>query len=51
VRDVVAYRSCRPVTAYDPGCPDENVAYYCDKLSHLKKKFEPFLSREMSLFD
>jgi DNA polymerase I len=50
-REVTAYRSCRPVTAYDPARPDENVAYYCDKLTHLKKKFEQFLSREMSLFD
>jgi DNA polymerase elongation subunit (family B) len=50
-REVTAYRNCRPVSGYDPAHPDENVAYYCDKLTHLKKKFEQFLSREMSLFD
>ena len=50
-RVVTAYRNCRSITGYDPEHPDENVAYYCDKLSHLKKKFEPFFPGEMSLFD
>jgi len=50
-RVVTAYRNCRSITGYDPAHPDENVAYYCDKLAHLKKKFEPFFSGEMSLFD
>jgi DNA polymerase elongation subunit (family B) len=50
-KEVTAYRNCRPVSGYDPARPDENVAYYCDKLTHLKKKFEQFLFREMSLFD
>jgi DNA polymerase elongation subunit (family B) len=50
-KDVTAYRNCRPVSGYDPGSPDENIAYYCDKLSNLRTKFAPFFSRELWLFD
>jgi len=50
-KDVVAYESCRPASAFDPGHPDINVAYYIEKLRHLKKRFEPFLPQEPTLFD
>jgi DNA polymerase, archaea type len=50
-KEVTAYKNCRPVSGYDPAFPDENVAYYCDKLTNLRKKFVSFFSREMSLFD
>ncbi len=51
VKDVVAYENCRPTSAFDPAHPDINVAYYVDKLRHLKKRFEAFLPREPTLFD
>ena len=50
-KTVTAYENCRPVAEYDPLSPDENTAYYIDKLSQLKKKFAQFLPRERSLFD
>lgn len=50
-KEVTAYKNCRPVSDYDPASPDENVAYYCDKLASMRKKFASFFSREMSLFD
>jgi len=50
-KDVVAYESCRPASAFDPGHPDINVAYYIEKLRHLKKRFESFLPQEPTLFD
>lgn len=50
-RGVAAYENCRSVAEYDPAHPDENVAYYLDKLAQLKKKFDRFLPREKSLFD
>ena len=51
VKDVVAYESCRPASTFDPDHPDINVAYYIEKLRHLKKRFESFLPQEPTLFD
>jgi DNA polymerase I len=50
-KDVVAYESCRPASTFNPGHPDINVAYYIEKLRHLKKRFESFLPQEPTLFD
>jgi DNA polymerase, archaea type len=50
-KGVTAYENCRPVAEYDPTCPDENVAYYIEKLIQLKKKFALFLPQEKTLFD
>jgi DNA polymerase elongation subunit (family B) len=50
-KGVTAYENCRPVAAYDAAYPDENTAYYIDKLIQLKKKFARFLPQEKSLFD
>ncbi len=50
-RDATAYEQCRPVTAFDPAHPDINVQYYIEKLRHVKKRFEPFLPQEPTLFD
>jgi DNA polymerase elongation subunit (family B) len=50
-KNVVAYESCRPVNTYDPKHPNINVAYYIEKLRHLKKRFESFLPQEPTLFD
>jgi DNA polymerase, archaea type len=50
-KDVVAYESCRPASAFDPERPDINIAYYIEKLRHLKKRFEAFLPKEPTLFD
>lgn len=46
-----AYEQCRPLDEYNPDRPDINIAYYLDKLRHLKKRFEPFLPPEPGLFD
>jgi DNA polymerase elongation subunit (family B) len=51
VKDVVAYENCRPASSFDPAHPDINVAYYIEKLRHLKKRFESFLPQEPTLFD
>jgi len=50
-KGAVAYENCRPASAFDPGHPDINVAYYIEKLRHLKKRFESFLPQEPTLFD
>jgi DNA polymerase, archaea type len=50
-KEVTAYEQCRPMSGYNPVKPDVNVAYYVDKLRHLKKRFEPFLPKEPTLFD
>ena len=50
-KDAVAYEHCRPSSTYDPANPDINAIYYIEKLRHLKKKFEPFLPKEATLFD
>jgi len=50
-RDATAYANCRPVSAFDPAHPDINVAYYAEKLRHLKQRLEPFLPAEPTLFE
>ena len=50
-KGVTVYENCRPVAGYDPLSPDENIAYYIDKLNQLMKKFEQFMPREKTLFD
>ena len=50
-KDVTAYEQCRPVSSYNPARPDVNIPYYIDKLRHLKKRFDPFLPKEPTLFD
>jgi DNA polymerase I len=50
-RDAKAYESCRPVSAFNPSHPDINVSYYLEKLHHLKRRFEPYLPKEPTLFD
>lgn len=50
-RNAVAYESCRPVAAFDPSRPDINLPYYIEKLRHLKRRFEPFLPPQPTLFD
>ena len=50
-RGVVAHGNCRPVSAYDPEQPDENVAHYLEKLEHLAGKFSHYLPGEPTLFD
>ncbi|MFA7061670.1 MAG: DNA polymerase domain-containing protein [Pedobacter sp.] len=50
-KDVAAYDNCRPMSEFNPAHPDVNIAYYIEKLRHLKKRFEPFLPKEPTLFD
>ena len=50
-KGTAAYESCRPLTAYDPEHPDINVDHYIEKLRHVRKRFEPFLPQEPTLFD
>ncbi len=50
-KDAAAYEQSRPLSAFDPSHPDINVVYYIEKLRHLKKRFEPFLPKEPTLFD
>jgi DNA polymerase, archaea type len=50
-KDVAAYVNCRPTRAFNPAHPDINSAYYIEKLRQLKRRFEPFLPREPTLFD
>ncbi len=50
-KDAAAYEQSRPVSAFDSEHPDINVNYYIEKLRHLKKRFEPFLPQEPTLFD
>lgn len=50
-KDVAAYENCRPIRAFNPARPDINIPYYIEKLRHLKKRFEPFLPQEPTLFD
>ncbi|UCF57270.1 MAG: DNA polymerase II, partial [Deltaproteobacteria bacterium] len=42
-KKVRVYESCKLVSNYDPSHPDENVAYYQEKLLALLKKFEEFV--------
>lgn len=50
-KDATAYEQCRAVSAYSAAKPDVNIPYYIDKLRHLKKRFDPFLPKEPTLFD
>jgi len=40
---VRVYENCKLVSNYDPSQPDENIAYYQDKLSALFKRFQEFV--------
>ncbi len=48
---VAAHENCRSVAEYDPSRPDENVAYYADRLDQLLQKFARFVPGEKALFD
>jgi DNA polymerase I len=48
---VPAHENCRSIAAYDPAHPDENVAYYADRLTQILQKFTRFIPGEKSLFD
>lgn len=50
-KDATAYEQSRPLSAFDPLHPNINVPYYIEKLRNLKKRFEPFLPKEPTLFD
>jgi DNA polymerase elongation subunit (family B) len=50
-KGVAAYEQCRPVSAYDPARPDENIGYYREKLMQLSGKFARYLPAERGLFD
>lgn len=43
-KKVKVHEACKPASLWDPRQPDENVAYYQDKLRSLFKKFQPFFS-------
>mgnify|MGYP001331328284 FL=1 len=49
-KGVSAWENCRPAASYDPARPDENTEYYVEKLRQVKKRFEPYLDREGTLF-
>jgi DNA polymerase elongation subunit (family B) len=42
-KKVKVYENCKMASSYDASKPDENVAYYQDKLVALVNKFKPFL--------
>jgi DNA polymerase I len=42
-KKVKVYENCKMAASYDPSEPDENVAYYEDKLVTLVNKFKPYL--------
>jgi DNA polymerase elongation subunit (family B) len=50
-KDAIAYESCRPLSDFNPNKSDINIPYYREKLRRLKKRFEPFLPPEPTLFD
>jgi len=50
-KDAAAHEQSRPLSAFNPAHPDINVHYYIEKLRHLKKRFEPFLPKEPTLFE
>lgn len=50
-KDVTAYENCRETDKFNPAQPDVNLPYYVEKLRHLKKRFDPFLPKEPTLFD
>ena len=45
-KNVRVYDNCKLAASYDPSAPDENVAYYQEKLLALFKKFREFLPEE-----
>ena len=50
-KGAAAHENCRPVSSFDPARCDVNITYYIQKLRHLKKRFEPFLPQQPTLFD
>ncbi|BCS52142.1 DNA polymerase II [Geobacter sp. SVR] len=50
-KDAVAYEHCRPISAFNPVRPDVNTPYYLEKLWQLRKRFDPFLPQQPTLFD
>ena len=50
-KSTAAYEQCRHINDFDPTHPDINTGYYIEKLYHVKKRFEPFLPQEPTLFD
>ena len=45
-KKVKVYEACKLASLWDPESPDENVAYYQNKLEDLYKKFSPFVDYE-----
>lgn len=50
-KDAAAYENCRPSETYNPARPDVNIPYYVEKLRQMKKRFDPFMPPEPTLFD
>lgn len=50
-KGATAHENCHPVSGFDPARCDVNISYYVQKLRHLKKRFEPFLPQQPTLFD
>ncbi|TWJ17594.1 DNA polymerase domain-containing protein [Geobacter argillaceus] len=50
-KGVAVHLSCRPANSYDADHPDENSAYYLEKLRSAWQKFAPFVPGEPTLFD
>ena len=50
-KGAAAHENCRPVSSFNPARCDVNITYYIQKLRHLKKRFEPFLPQQPTLFD
>ncbi len=50
-KDAAAYENCRSTSEFNPARPDVNLPYYLEKLRHLKKRFDPFIPPEPTLFD
>jgi hypothetical protein len=45
-KKVKVYENSKLASLHDPASPDENVAYYQDKLLALTEKFKEFLPQE-----
>ena len=41
-KGVTAFENCKLASEWDPDAPDENTAYYLDRLDRFTEKFEPF---------
>jgi DNA polymerase elongation subunit (family B) len=41
-KGVTAFENCKLAGEWDPDAPDENTAYYLDRLDRFTEKFEPF---------